>query len=174
MVIAPQKATGVPIANPHGEPPRGPLGSAVVLLGVFSDYWLGYIFVIRPVLARAGLVVFDRYYHDVLVDPLRYRYGGPMWLPRMLSRFVPLPDLSFLVLDADEDVILSRKRELPPEELRRQREGYQQFTGGDKRASLIRTDQGIEATVEKATRFVAEALSQRFQRRHADWLISKS
>jgi thymidylate kinase len=170
MVIAPQKETGLPSTDPHGEPPRGALGSMVVLCGILLDYWLGFIFVLRPFLARSGLIVFDRYYHDLLIDPLRYRYAGPMWLAKFIGRFVPPPDLPSLVLDAGDEVIFSRKREVPPEELRRQREGYQQFTTGDKRANLIRTDHGIELTVGEAARFVVEYLTQRFQRCHARWL----
>jgi hypothetical protein len=134
------------------------------------DYWLGFTFILRPLLVRAGLVVFDRYYHDLLIDPLRYRYGGPMWVAKLLGRFVPPPDLLFLVLDADDAVILARKTEVPREELRRQRESYQLFTRGGQRATLIKTDEGIERTVEGASRFVVDYLAQRFQQRHGDWL----
>jgi hypothetical protein len=56
--------------------------------------------------------------------------------------------------------------------LRRQREGYRQFTLGAKRATLVNTDRGIERTVEEASRFIVEFLSQRFQRRHARWLAA--
>jgi thymidylate kinase len=118
------------------------------------------------------LVVFDRYYQDLLIDPLRYRYSGPMWLAKLVSRFVPAPDLQFVV-DAEDDVILSRKREVPPEELRRQREGYQQFTLGALGAIPVKTDRGIERTVEEATRFIVQFLTPRFQRRHAGWLACK-
>ena len=170
MVIAPQKESGVPTTDPHDEPPRGTLGSITVLFGVFLDYWLGFAFVLLPFLARTGLVIFDRYYHDLLIDPLRYRYGGPMWLAKFIGRLVPPPDLLFLVLDAEDEVIFSRKREVPPEELRRQREGYQQFTTGAKRATLVKTDRGIERTVDGATRAIVGFLTQRFQRRHARWL----
>jgi thymidylate kinase len=172
MVIAPQKETGAPVTDPHDEPPRGTLGSIVALFGVLLDYWLGFAFVLRPFLARSGLIVFDRYYHDLLVDPIRYRYGGPLWLAKFLGRLIPPPDLLFLVLDAGEEVILSRKREVSPGELRRQREGYRQFTLGAKRATMVNTDRGIEPTLEEATRFIVEFLSQRFQRRHARWIAA--
>ena len=168
-VVAPQKETGMPVTDPHDKAPRGALGSIVVLFGLFLDYWLGFIFILRPILTRAGLVVFDRYYHDLLIDPLRYRYGGPMSLAKFLGRLVPAPDLLFLV-DAEDDIILSRKREVPPEELRRQRQAYRQFTLGDRRATLVKTDRGIERTLGEANRFVVEFLSQRFQRHHARWL----
>jgi hypothetical protein len=116
------------------------------------------------------LVIFDRYYHDLLIDPLRYRYGGPMWLARFLGRLVPPPDLLFLVLDAEDGVILSRKREVPLEELRRQRAGYQQFITGDRRAALVTTDKGVQKTTEEATRLIVEYLAERFEGRNARWL----
>jgi len=169
-VIVPQKETGLTVADPHDEPPRGMLGSIVTLFGIFLDYWLGFIFILRPLLARSGLIVFDRYYHDLLIDPIRYRYGGPMWLARFVGRLVPPPDLLFLVLDADDQVILSRKREVPLDELRRQRESYQQFTRGVQRATLVRTDRGIERTVKEASQFIVQYLARRFDRRYARWL----
>lgn len=165
-VILPQSDTGVPTTDPHDEPPRGTLGSIAALLIILLDYIVGYIFTLRPFLTRAGLVIFDRYYHDVLVDPLRYRYGGPLWLARIVGHFVPPPDLLFLVLDADVGVILARKKELPMEEVQRQRESYQLFSKGDAPSTLIRTDLGVDKTVEEASRFVIEYLAQRFQRRN--------
>ena len=77
MLIAPQDETGVPTIDPHGVPPRGAIGSMARLLGLFADYWLGYLVLTRPLVARSGLVVFDRYFHDILIDSRRYRYGGP-------------------------------------------------------------------------------------------------
>ena len=172
MVIAPQKETGMPVTDPHDEPPRGVLSSIAALFAIFLDYTLGFAFVLRPFLARSGLIVFDRYYHDLLVDPIRYRYGGPMWLAKLLARFIPPPDLLFLVLDAGDEVILSRKHEVPPEELQRQRVSYRQFTLGAKRATLVNTDRGIERTLGEATQFIVGFLTQRFQRRHARWLAA--
>lgn len=169
-VIAHQRKPGVPVTSPHSEPPRGALGSILVLLGLVLDYWLGFILIFRPILTRAGLVIFDRYYHDLLMDPLRYRYGGPMWLVKFFSRFVPSPSLVFLVLDAGDDVIFSRKREVPLEELGRQRESYRQFAADWMRATMIKTDRGIDQTVEEATRSIVEYLTWRFQRRNARWL----
>lgn len=174
MVIAPQKETGVAVTDPHGVPPRGALKSIAVLFGFFLDYWAGYWLILRPFLTRSGLVIFDRYYHDLLIDPLRYRYGGPMWLARLLGRFVPPPDLMFLVLDAKDHVIFSRKREVPPEELRRQRAGYQQFISGDRRAALVATDEGLQNTLEEATRLIVEYLAERFEHRDARWLAPVS
>jgi len=77
-LIAPRKETGVPVTDPHAELPHGTLGSLVQLLVVVLDYWASYLLVIRPSLVRNGLVVFDRYFHDLLVDRSHYLYGGPL------------------------------------------------------------------------------------------------
>jgi thymidylate kinase len=174
MVISPQRKALGPTTNPQSELPRGLLGSVAALLVVFMDYWLGYALVLRPSVTRSGLVIFDRYFQDLLVDPRRYRYGGPMWLAKFLSRFVPRPELLMLVLDAEDKVILSRKREVVLEELRRQRAGYRQFTAQEGKARLIKTDQGIGRTVGEASRFIVEHLARRFERRHSAWLAPLS
>jgi hypothetical protein len=93
-----------------------------------------------------------------------------MWLAKLIGRLVPPTDLLFLVLDAEDEVILSRKREVPLSELRRQRDRYRQFPKGEERATLVKTDQGVEPTLGEATRFVAEYLTERFERCHAGWL----
>ncbi len=172
-VIARKKVTSATTDDPHGKPTRGALASTLALLGIFLDYWLGYRFILQPLLARTGLVIFDRYYQDLLIDPRRYRYGGPMGLAKLIGRLVPPTDLLFLVLDAEDEVILSRKREVPLSELRRQRECYRQFPKGEERARLVKTDQGVEPTLGEATRFVAEYLTERFERCHAGWLAPK-
>jgi len=166
-------ATPMMMTHPHGRPPRPPLFSMLTRIALLLDYWLGYWLVTRPLMARSGLVVFDRYFHDLLVDPIRYLYGGPMWLPRLLARFVTPPELLFLFLDAPEEVILSRKREVPPEELRRQRAAYKHLKAELPNAVLIHNDQDIDHTIADASRAVIEHLARRFQDRHASWLASK-
>src|SRR5437660_1236549 len=73
------------VTDPHGKPAHGTLKSIAALIAFFLDYWLGFLLVIRPMLAKSTVVLFDRYFHDLFVEPLRYRYGGPSWLARLLS-----------------------------------------------------------------------------------------
>jgi thymidylate kinase len=101
--------------------------SALFLFGLFVDCWLGYLLTTGPLVARSGLVIFDRYFHDVLIDPKRYRYGGPQWLTKLLCLLAPPAKPLFLVLDANEEVIFGRKQELPIDELKRQRKAYLEF-----------------------------------------------
>jgi thymidylate kinase len=172
QLIAPQKQSGNAATAPHAEPTRGTLDSVARLFLFLLDYWLGYLFLLRPFLARTGLIVFDRYFHDIFIDPRRYRYGGPLWLPRLLAPFVPPPDLLFLVLDAEEEVILARKQEVTPDDLHRLRAAYAQLPGNFAGARFVRTDSGLQESLLDATRTIANYMVERFERRHPSWLAS--
>ncbi len=108
--------------NPHGAEADPKWLSVFRLLWIVLDYQAARL-QLRWQRARSGLVVFDRYYHDILVDPRRYRYGGPAWLARMLAPLVPQPDV-LLVLHAPAAVVAARKQELDEPELRRQLKRY--------------------------------------------------
>ncbi len=112
-----------PVPDPHGRAPRGRMASFAKLLLWWADCTVGWALHIRPALRRGQLVLFDRYVHDLLVDPRRYRYGGPMGWARFLVGHVPTPD-AFVVLDASPAVLRTRKREVTPEETVRQSAAY--------------------------------------------------
>ena len=149
--------------RPHSLPPHGPWWSVIRLFAHLLDYWLGYWLTIRPVLARSGLVIFDRYFDDVLIDAKRYRYGGPLWLARILRPLIPQPDLTF-VLDATEEVILSRKREIGSAEIQRQRQLYVKCTARNARAYVINATGSTSQVTAEAVTFVIQHLSRRCER----------
>jgi thymidylate kinase len=158
-------------SKPHGQRQHSCSWSIARLSAHLLDYWLGYWLVIRPLLARSGLVVFDRYFDDVLIDPKRYRYGGPLWLARILQRVIPKPDL-VLVLDASEKVLLSRKQEVAPEELRRQRQLYSRCVKGATGTRVISAADSVSHVVAEAATAVIEQLSRRFERQHRRWMAA--
>jgi thymidylate kinase len=141
-----------------------------MLFAYLLDYWLGYWLLIRPILARSGLVIFDRYFDDLLIDAKRYRYGRPLWVARVLRSFMPKPDL-VLVLDAPDEVVLSRKQEVAPEEVRRQRRLYSQYQSEMPDSRLIDATASVDQVTAQSARAILEFLEQRYQRRHARWLV---
>lgn len=156
------------ITNPHGQLPRGTLASMLYLTFFFIDYWLGYLFDIRVRIARFSFVMFDRYFHDVLVDPKRYRYGGPKWYANLLSRWVPEPDI-VIRLDADEQLIFSRKPELLTDEIRRQRLEYDRLSFKRAQKVTIMTDSDIESSVHASVQALVDFMRHRFQAQTCDW-----
>lgn len=115
------------ITQPHAKMQRGVILSVFKVAYFAMDYVFGWNFLIRPLTRRSTIIVFDRYFHDIVIDPKRFRYGGPMWLVRLISKVVPQPDLIF-VLDAPTTVLQSRKTEVPPAETERQRLQYVAIT----------------------------------------------
>jgi thymidylate kinase len=146
---------------PHAKSARGYLPSILSIFGLALDFCIGYAVSTYPAMARSETVVFDRYFHDLLIDPKRYRYAGPMWLPRFISWFVPPRSAIFIILDADEVVILSRKQELPLHELRRQRTAYRTFSMQKANSMIVDTNKPIDGIVSEIIDNVAEILASR-------------
>lgn len=108
--------------DPHGQVPRGFASSILKLGWLWLNWWVAWLRGLRSQ-ARSGYVIFDRYHGDLLADPKRYRYGGPMSLAQAASRLMPQPD-QVVFLDASPAVLLSRKQEVSPESLKRSRAAY--------------------------------------------------
>jgi hypothetical protein len=68
---------------------------------------------------RTGLVVLERGWWALAVDPRRYRLDVPASLVRAMGALLPKPDLA-LVLESEPVVLHKRKPELPEAELGRQ------------------------------------------------------
>jgi thymidylate kinase len=164
--------TSGPVTDPHGKPPRSLPASLLKLAYYWLDYTLGYWLRIRPALVRSTLVLFDRYYDDLLVDPKRYRYGAPMGIARWLRRLIPRPDL-WLILDVPEDEILRRKQEVPLEEMRRQREGYRSLAAELQNAVYLNGSQPPEMVAAQAREAVLEFLHERYLARRQLWFPEK-
>jgi thymidylate kinase len=151
------------VTDPHGQQPRGLLASVLKLAYLAIDYWFGYLLSVRPRLVRSTFVVFDRYYHDLLVDPIRYRYAGPTWLACAVARLVPQPDL-WILLDAPAHVLQSRKQEVTFDESARQREAYLAVVHTLGHAAVIDAAQPLPAVIADFQRAVITTLAARRER----------
>ena len=98
--------------DPHRGGRTGWASSIVRLLYYSVDYVLGYFLRVKTVTRITRLVIFDRYYTDIICDSRRSRIYLPIGLLYWWGRlFIPSLDYNIL-LTADSDTILRRKREL--------------------------------------------------------------
>ncbi|WP_419532171.1 hypothetical protein [Haloferula sp.] len=136
--------------DPHGIEPRGPVSSVLKLAWLWLKWWSGWLAGLGSS-ARKGWVIFDRYHADLLIDPRRYRYGGPAWLARIAMAMMPQPD-RVLFLDAPVDVLLSRKQEVPADALASSRERYLSLCRTHSRFVVIDASKPLKEVIEAACR----------------------
>jgi serine acetyltransferase/thymidylate kinase len=144
--------------------PRGRFATMVKLMMFVADYWLGYWLWIRPKLVRSTLVVSNRYFDDVLVDPRRYRIDHGRAFARLLLRWVPRPEL-WLVFDIPSQVLQERQGELGVEEATRLRGEYRRLLRGHESVVVLDADQPLDRVVAQAECAIASQLSRRTAQR---------
>lgn len=105
------KTVDVDYSRPHRSPASGLAGSLARLSYYAADYVYGYFRLARPALVDRRIVLFDRYYYDVIADPGRSRIRLPKWLLRAFASIIPLPTYSFFI-SVSPEVARTRKQEL--------------------------------------------------------------
>lgn len=105
-------------SRPHRGGETGAFSSFVRLLYYSLDYIVGYFVKVKTVTRITRVVIFDRYYTDIICDSRRSRICLKYkFLYRFGKLFIPSLDYNIL-LTANTDTILSRKKELDEEGIR--------------------------------------------------------
>jgi len=131
-------------ANPHKSKKTWP-----ILLNFFRIlYWL---IIYRFFFYLFGnnsnqLIIFDRYAHDLMIDPIRYKFNLPSRITKFILNLFPNPVL-WIVLNAPIKVLEKRKKELPTKELKRQIRSYLNFAKQRKNSIVINTNNSIQSSL---------------------------
>lgn len=105
-------------SDPHRGGRTGVLSSLLRLAYYSIDYIAGYFAKVKSKTRITRLVIFDRYFTDIICDSRRSRiYLPPKFLNLWRRLFIPSLDYNIL-LTASSDTILSRKRELDEADIR--------------------------------------------------------
>jgi hypothetical protein len=146
--------------SPHARPPHGRAASLALLGYYWLDFLLGGWLRLRPARIRTGLVVVERGWWDIAVDPRRYRLQVPDRLVLLLGRLLPRPDL-VLVLDAPPEAVLARKAEISREELARQAAAWRRVLPAGARRARLEATRPTEVLGRDAREEVAGTLEER-------------
>lgn len=145
---------------PHAKAPRSRAMSWAKMAFLLGTFNAGYVTRVMRPRHRFTVVVFDRYFHDLLVDPTRYRYGGPTWLARRVAKLVPQPDL-WVILDAPAATLQARKQEVSFEETARQRAAYLSLARELPNAHVVDVDRSVDDIVSDVKSIVLDNLAAR-------------
>ncbi len=155
------KGDGKPVTNPHGKEPHRGLKSYLKLIYFALDYIIGYWIKIFPLTIRSSLIIFDRYYDDILVDPKRYRYSGSIKFAKVLKILIPEPDI-YIILTTEPHIIYKRKVEVSFEELKRQIQEYDNLLDNKK---FFKIDASLppKQILDKINEIIIKKLAKRYE-----------
>lgn len=152
------------VVDPYAKPVRGTGQSILQALYWLADYTAGYWTIIFPKLVRQSCVIFDRYHVDLQCDPARYRYGGPLWLAKLISNLLPAPDL-YIVLDIDPEVAVKRQPEMSLNDSIRQREAYLQFARDRQDCVVLDAEQKTDQLANSMLAIIGDHMVRRVESR---------
>lgn len=153
-----------PVNKPHEGKASGFVGSLFRLLYYLLDYTIGFYLKIWPKIATRSCVwIFDRYYYDFLIDPLRSRIKIHKWIIKLGQLIIPEPDL-ILCLGTNANSIHKRKPELTLNEIERQVLELKIFCETHQKAVWIDTGKDIAISSEFALDLIIKMMSKRFEK----------
>jgi len=141
------------VVDPHGKLPRGAFLSLVKIWVWLLEEWYACLFRER----KGMLLICDRYYHDLLIDPCRYRFGGPLWMARVIGELMPRPQL-WILLNAPAEILQARKQEVEAEETARQCRAYFDFARRQSNSVILDASQPLDKVIADAEHAIREAL----------------
>src|SRR6185437_8308238 len=149
--------------TPHEQVPYNIPRSCAKLAFFLLDWWIG-LYKINRMRAKNCLVLMDRHYVDLQVDPKRYRSRAPEWLVRMAGWFVPKPN-AWVILEASPETLQKRKGEISNSEAARLRMLYRKVCASlnnvhfvDAERSLSQVQSDLAAIIVASTRDRCNAL----------------
>jgi thymidylate kinase len=143
-------------ADPHDQKQSHIFGSVLRFSYYFLDYTVGYCLKIFPKkIFHSCIWIFDRYYYEYLIDPLRTRITLPKWVFKTGMLLIPEPDL-IICLGALPKIIHLRKPELNIQEITRQINELSDFCKRHKHAVWVDTGCTIQHSVDKTMQVIYE------------------
>lgn len=150
----------VTVTNPQQAPLYSKIKSFVKLGYYFFLYNFGWAKYIIPLKIRSSLVIFDRYYDDILVDYRRFRYKSIWGIEKLVKNLIPRPKIYF-ILTAEANIIFERKQEVTFEELKRQIVNYNCLRD-DKKYFLIDTNREPEQIAKEVINILMGKMHERY------------
>jgi thymidylate kinase len=146
--------------DPHQFKPYSRLKSYTKLLYFIYQYNFGWVKNIIPLKIKSSLIIFDRYFDDLIADNKRYRYGGENFMAKFFRLFIKKPSLYF-VLVTDAKTIYQRKQEVAFTELESQIFKYRSLVD-NQRYFEIDVKESPNTIVKNVFRILMQKMNERY------------
>lgn len=151
-------------SQPHRGGKTGALSSLVRLLYYSLDYILGYFVKVKTLTRITRLVIFDRYYTDIICDSRRSRIHLPYKFLYAFGKCL-IPSLDYnILLTASSETILARKKELDAEGIQAINEKID-FLAKRKGYKKVLNEQTPEVAVAEILNYIFDGQHQKNLRR---------
>jgi hypothetical protein len=140
--------------------PSGAMASITNVILRLADEWLSQF----KEKKNLTLCICDDSCHDLLIEPKKYGYDGPMWFARLVGKLFPSPDL-WILLDPFGGGLQFRSGEVPSAETLRQLEACWAFVKTRKKFVILDASKPVATVTEEAYAAVIEILAERTDRR---------
>jgi len=154
------KNEGYDNSKPHLYSKRNSFQSFLKLTLLLTEFMLGYWIKVFPAKVKSHLILYDRYFIDILADPLRYRIKNNKLFIKIIHQILPKPDL-WIILDLPSHVLLQRKQELTYDKAEQLRYEYLKLQKILSNCIVINNEEEIEKTVDKAKGFIFNYMQQK-------------
>lgn len=147
------------VTTPHNPNKRSKIFSFLRWSYYSIDYILGYYLKLLPIKMKTTAILIERYYYDIIVDPVRYGFNLPQWLLKSILPLIPKPDLT-IYFDNSPEQLYRRKQELPITEIERQVKAWREFIPKLPNAQIVTTNKPLEDVVNEVTNTIIDARSK--------------
>ena len=131
------------IKDPHNQKKSTLIISFLRLLSWLISYKIFFL-----IDKNNKIYIFDRYAHDILIDPIRYKHNFPKILTKFILNIFPKPDL-WIFLKPSIKTLKSRKYELSEIQLRLQMKKYSIFFKNKKNVLRLNTNSICKISIIK-------------------------
>jgi thymidylate kinase len=121
------------------------------------SYFLGHPLLWKEK-ACSGLVVFDRYFYDFLIQ--RELIKCPKWVIQWIGKLIPKPNI-IIFLKTKPEIIYKRKQELTIDEIKRQNKVCEEFIAGFQGAVSIDASSSVEKIVNQIKLVIIEKVKEK-------------
>ena len=142
-------------AQPHAKPNRGWIISNAKLLYFCAIYWIDAFWPHRG----SRIILYDRYFTDLLIDPKRFRFGGSTRFALFIQKHLP-PVHGVIWLSTPPVIAYKRKPELPLQLMQLQYDAYKQLSASYPYAHALDGTRINPDDLNQTLSFIADALQK--------------